>query len=93
VFLDVTLPQSLSGIVAGGMLVFIPAAGELVIPTLVGDAGRPMIGRVIADEFSSARDWPMASAVAVALLILMVGPMMAYAHYQAKSEQKLKAEP
>jgi len=88
VFLDVTLPQSIPGIIAGGLLVFIPAAGELVIPTLVGDAGSPMIGRVISDEFASSRDWPMASSVAVALLILMVGPMMIYSHYQAKSEEK-----
>lgn len=86
VFLDVTLPQSIPGIIAGGLLVFIPAAGELVIPSLVGDAGAPMIGRVISDEFSSARDWPMASAVAVALLALMVIPTMLYSHYQARSE-------
>lgn len=86
VFLDVTLPQSIPGIIAGGLLVFIPAAGELVIPSLVGDAGSPMIGRVISDEFSSARDWPMASAVAVALLALMVVPTMIYSHYQARSE-------
>ena len=86
VFLDVTLPQSIPGIIAGGLLVFIPAAGELVIPSLVGDAGAPMIGRVISDEFSSARDWPMASAVAVALLALMVVPTMLYSHYQARSE-------
>ena len=86
VFLDVTLPQSIPGIVAGGLLVFIPAAGELVIPTLVGDAASPMIGRVISDEFTSARDWPMASSVAVALLLLMVIPTMLYSHYQAKSD-------
>jgi putrescine transport system permease protein len=86
VFLDVTLPQSIPGIVAGGLLVFIPAMGELVIPTLVGDASSPMIGRVIADEFSSARDWPMASTVAVALLLLMVLPTMAYSHFQARAE-------
>ena len=86
VFLDVTLPQSIPGIIAGGLLVFIPAAGELVIPSLVGDAASPMIGRVISDEFSSARDWPMASAVAVALLALMVIPTMLYTHYQARSE-------
>jgi len=86
VFLDVTLPQSIPGIIAGGLLVFIPAAGELVIPSLVGDAAAPMIGRVISDEFSSARDWPMASAVAVALLALMVVPTMLYSHYQARSE-------
>lgn len=86
VFWDVTLPQSIPGIIAGGMLVFIPAAGELVIPTLVGDAGSPMIGRVISDEFSQANDWPMASSVAVALLLLMVVPTMIYSHYQAKAE-------
>ena len=86
VFRDVTLPQSLPGIIAGGMLVFIPAAGELVIPTLVGNASQPMIGRLISDEFSQARDWPMASAIAVALLVLMVVPTMIYSHYQAKAE-------
>ena len=86
VFLDVTLPQSIPGIVAGGMLVFIPAAGELVIPTLVGNASSPMIGRVISDEFSFARDWPMASAVAVMLLLMMVVPTMLYSHYQARAE-------
>lgn len=86
VFLDVTLPQSIPGIVAGSMLVFIPAAGELVIPTLVGDAASPMIGRVISDQFSAARDWPMASAIAVVLLVLMVGPAVIYGHFQAKAE-------
>jgi putrescine transport system permease protein len=86
VFRDVTLPQSIPGIVAGGMLVFIPAAGELVIPSLVGNAANPMIGRIISDEFAQARDWPMASAVAVALLVLMVIPTMVYSHYQAKAE-------
>jgi putrescine transport system permease protein len=84
VFRDVTLPQSLPGIIAGSLLVFIPASGELIIPTLVGDAGRPMIGRVISDEFTSARDWPMASAVSVALLMLLVVPMMLYTHFEAR---------
>jgi putrescine transport system permease protein len=88
VFLDVTLPQSIPGIIAGGLLVFIPAAGELVIPTLVGNSASPMIGRVISDEFAQARDWPMASAVAVALLMLMVLPTMAYSHYQSKAEHR-----
>lgn len=86
VFLDVTLPQSVPGIIAGGLLVFIPAAGELVIPTLVGDASSPMIGRVISDEFGSARDWPMASSVAVVLLLVMVGPTMLYNHFSARAE-------
>lgn len=92
VFCDITLPQSIPGIIAGGMLVFIPAAGELVIPTLVGDSSAPMIGRVISDEFSSARDWPMASAVAVALLILMVGPMMIYARFDARAQARERSE-
>ncbi len=85
VFRDVTLPLSMPGIIAGGLLVFIPASGELIIPTLVGAASDPMIGRVINDEFSQARDWPMASAVSVALLILLVGPMMLYTRYEARS--------
>jgi putrescine transport system permease protein len=85
VFWDVTLPQSVPGIIAGGMLVFIPAAGELVIPTLVGNSASPMIGRVISDEFAQARDWPMASAVAVMLLLLMVVPTMLYSHFQARA--------
>ena len=88
VFLDVTLPLSIPGMIAGGLLVFIPAAGELIIPSLVGDASSPMIGRVISDEFASARDWPMASAVAVALLLLLVLPMMAYTHFEAKARQR-----
>lgn len=85
VFRDITLPLSAPGIIAGGLLVFIPASGELIIPTLVGDASDPMIGRVISDEFSQARDWPMASAVSVALLILLVGPMMLYSRYESRA--------
>ena len=84
VFRDITLPLSIPGIIAGGLLVFIPAAGELIIPSLVGNAANPMIGRVIADEFASARDWPMASAVAVALLFLLVLPMMVYSHFRGQ---------
>jgi putrescine transport system permease protein len=86
VFRDITLPLSLPGIIAGGLLVFIPASGELVIPSLVGNAYDPMIGRVISDEFSSARDWPMAAAVAVALLLLLVIPMMLYTHFEARAQ-------
>jgi putrescine transport system permease protein len=93
VFLDVTLPLSIPGMIAGGLLVFIPAAGELIIPSLVGDASSPMIGRVISDEFASARDWPMASAVAVALLFLLVLPMMAYTHFEGKSHAKAEDRP
>lgn len=93
VFLDVTLPLSIPGIIAGAMLVFIPACGELIIPCLVGNPSQPMIGRVISDEFASARDWPMASAVSVALLFLMVGPMMLYTHFEAKAQEKKAMEP
>lgn len=93
VFLDVTLPLSLPGIVAGGLLVFIPASGELVIPSLVGSASDPMIGRVINDEFASARDWPMAATVAVALLVLLVGPTMLYNHVEARAQAAREPKP
>jgi putrescine transport system permease protein len=93
VFWDVTLPQSIPGIIAGGLLVFIPASGELVIPSLVGSASSPMIGRVISDEFTSARDWPMASSVAVALLLLMVGPTVLYGHFRNRAEAGEETRP
>lgn len=93
VFWDVTLPLSLPGIIAGGLLVFIPVSGELVIPGLVGNPSQPMIGRVISDEFASARDWPMAATVAVALLMILVVPMMLYTHYNAKAQEKKAVEP
>ena len=88
VFRDVTLPLSIPGIVAGALLVFIPASGELIIPSLVGNAADPMIGRVISDEFSSARDWPMAAAVAVALLLALVLPMVAYSHFEKRAQER-----
>jgi putrescine transport system permease protein len=83
-FLDVTLPLSMPGIIAGSMLVFIPAVGEFVIPTLLGGPDNLMIGRVLWDEFFGNRDWPVASAVAVAFLILLVGPIALYQHYSSK---------
>jgi len=86
VFKDVTLPLSIPGIIAGGLLVFIPAAGELIIPSLVGNAADPMLGRVIQQEFGSNRDWPMASAVAVALLLFLVVPLIIYNYYAAKAQ-------
>ncbi|RUT29290.1 ABC transporter permease subunit [Arsenicitalea aurantiaca] len=75
-FLSVTLPLSMPGIIAGSMLVFIPAIGEYVIPALLGGPDTLMIGRVLWDEFFSNRDWPVASAVAVAMLIVVVVPIM-----------------
>jgi len=83
-FVDVTLPLSLPGIIAGSMLVFIPAVGEFVIPTLLGGPDNLMIGRVLWDEFFGNRDWPVASAVAIVFLVLLVGPIAVYQHYKAK---------
>ena len=75
-FFTVTLPLSMPGIVAGSMLVFIPAIGEYVIPALLGGPNTLMIGRVLWDEFFQARDWPAASAVAIVMLVLVVAPIM-----------------
>ena len=75
-FISITLPLSMPGIIAGSMLVFIPAIGEYVIPTLLGSPNTLMIGRVLWDEFFANRDWPLASAVAIAMLIVVVGPLM-----------------
>jgi putrescine transport system permease protein len=81
-FLSVTLPLSVPGIVAGSLLVFIPAVGEFVIPSLLGRSDQLMIGRVLSDEFFSNRDWPVASAVAILLLLLLVLPIMLFQRYQ-----------
>jgi len=83
-FIDVTLPLSMPGIIAGSMLVFIPAIGEFVIPTLLGGPDNLMIGRVLWDEFFGNRDWPVASAVAIAFLVLLVGPIALYQHNSSK---------
>ncbi len=81
-FLTVTLPLSLPGVLAGSMLVFIPAVGEFVIPELLGGADTLMIGRVLWNEFFSNRDWPVASAVAIAMLVLLVVPIMLFQRSQ-----------
>jgi putrescine transport system permease protein len=72
-FLTVTLPLTAEGILAGCLLVFIPAVGEYVIPALLGGPGTLMIGRVLWEEFFNNRDWPLASAVAMILLAILVG--------------------
>lgn len=84
-FLTITLPLSLPGIAAGCLLVFIPAVGEFVIPDLLGGTDTLMIGKVLWDEFFTNADWPLASAVAICLLVLLVGPMVLYQRQQAKS--------
>ena len=75
-FYKITLPLSMHGIIAGCLLVFIPAVGEFVIPSLLGDPGMLMIGKVLWTEFFNNRDWPVASAVAIALLLFLVIPIM-----------------
>jgi putrescine transport system permease protein len=74
-FLRVTLPLSVPGIVAGSLLVFIPAVGEFVIPELLGGPDSIMIGRVLWNEFFANRDWPIASAVAIVMLLVLVLPI------------------
>lgn len=75
-FFLVTLPMCMPGIFAGCLLVFIPAVGEFVIPALLGASDTLMIGRVLWDEFFQNRDWPMASAVATVMLVILVVPIM-----------------
>jgi putrescine transport system permease protein len=83
-FLDVTVPQSIPGVIAGSMLVFIPAVGEFVIPSLLGGPDNLMIGRVLWDEFFGNHDWPVASAVAIAFLLLLAGPIAIYQYYNVR---------
>lgn len=80
----ITVPLSKTGIIAGSMLVFIPAVGEYVIPELLGGSSTLMIGRVLWDEFFSNNDWPMASAVAVVMILLILLPMAIYNKSQAE---------
>lgn len=87
-FLTVTLPLSLPGIVAGCLMVFIPAVGEFVIPDLLGGTRTLMIGKVLWDEFFTNADWPLASAVAICLLVLLVGPIALFQRQQARSLER-----
>lgn len=84
VFWLITVPLSKAGIIAGSMLVFIPAVGEYVIPELLGGPDTLMIGRVLWDEFFSNNDWPVASAVAVVMILLIMLPMAIYNKYQSE---------
>ncbi len=86
-FIYITLPLSLPGIIAGSLLVFIPAVGEFVIPALLGGPDTLMIGRVLWDEFFANRDWPVASAVAIAILLLLVVPMVIFQRFQAREAE------
>ena len=83
----ITVPLSKAGIIAGSMLVFIPAVGEYVIPELLGGPSTLMIGRVLWDEFFSNNDWPMAAAVAVVMIALILVPMAILNRAEAKLEE------
>ncbi|WP_114155043.1 ABC transporter permease subunit [Chromobacterium haemolyticum] len=83
-FVQVTLPLSKNGIIAGSLLVFIPAVGEYVIPELLGGSDTLMIGRVMWGEFFNNMDWPMAATVTCAMVLLLLVPMALFQHYQLK---------
>jgi len=87
-FLKITLPLSVPGMIAGCLLVFIPAVGEFVIPALLGDPGMLMIGKVLWTEFFNNRDWPVASAVAIALLLFLVLPIMYLDRAQNRADEE-----
>lgn len=86
-FFKVTLPLTMPGVIAGSLLVFIPATGEYVIPDLLGGGNVQMIGRVLFNEFSRNTDWPVASAVAIAMLFLLVLPIIIFQYYQGKAAE------
>jgi putrescine transport system permease protein len=83
-FWTVTLPLSLPGVIAGSLLCFIPIVGEFVVPDLLGGSDTLMIGRTLWSEFFSNRDWPLASAVAVVLLAVLVVPIVLYRDLEAR---------
>jgi putrescine transport system permease protein len=83
----VTFPLSRPGVIAGCFLVFIPALGEVVIPSLLGGSQTLMIGKVLWEEFFSNRDWPVASAVAVILLLILVIPIVLFQRNEQKQRE------
>jgi putrescine transport system permease protein len=89
-FMRITLPLSMPGVIAGSLLVFIPAVGEYVIPSLLGRTDQLMVAKLLSDEFFLNRDWPKASAVAIAMLLLLVVPIMIFQYFQNKELQAAK---
>jgi putrescine transport system permease protein len=87
-FWRVTFPLSLPGVIAGCMLVFIPAVGEFVIPDLLGGSQTLMIGKTLWNEFNANRDWPVSSAVATILLLILVVPIVFFQNMQAKADEQ-----
>jgi putrescine transport system permease protein len=88
IFWQVTLPLSMSGIIAGVLLCFIPIVGEFVIPDLLGGSQSPMIGQTIWIEFFGNKDWPTASAVAVVLVCLLVTPIVIYQNQAMRTVER-----
>ena len=86
-FWTVTLPLTLPGMLAGSLLVFVPALGEYVIPALLGGNDTLMIGKVLWNEFFANRDWPIASAVAICMLLVIVAPLMWLQRIQVRREE------
>ncbi len=86
-FWFVTIPLSKPGVIAGCFLVFIPAVGEFVIPSLLGGSKTLMIGKVLWDEFFSNRDWPVASAVAIILLLILIIPIVLFQKQQEREQE------
>ncbi|MCR6630839.1 MAG: ABC transporter permease subunit [Magnetospirillum sp.] len=86
-FVSVTLPLSLPGIVAGSLLVFVPAVGEYVIPDLLGGGDTQMLGKALWDMFALNRDWPSAAALAVAMLAALAVPIALFQKWQSKLDQ------
>ncbi len=86
-FWQVTFPLSIPGILAGCLLVFIPAVGEFVIPDLLGGSNTEMIGKTLWNEFFSNRDWPVASAVAIMLLLVLLLPIVAFQWLQQRQRE------
>jgi putrescine transport system permease protein len=84
----ITVPLSLPGIVAGALLCFIPIVGEFVIPDLLGSSQTLMIGQTLWTEFFANRDWPLAAAVAVVLLIVLVVPIVVHQHVEARALER-----
>lgn len=87
-FWKITFPLSLPGVIAGCLLVFIPAVGEFVIPDLLGGSQTLMIGKTLWNEFFANRDWPVSSAVAVILLLILVIPIMFFQQAQARAQEQ-----
>jgi putrescine transport system permease protein len=87
-FWDVTWPLARPGVIAGCLLVFIPATGEYVIPYLLGGPNSMLIGRVLFEEFFANRDWPLASAVAIVMLLLLIAPIMLLQHYRMRDREQ-----